>query len=55
VQAEVPTTAMQNLNNDLNNFVVKMAISQAEAVDPGFLIKYIHRVGQYKDAKFILP
>ena len=32
-----------------------MAISQAEAVDLGFLIRYIHRVGQYKDAKFVLP
>lgn len=46
---------MRELSQAMNNFVVKMAVNQADAVDPEFLIKYINRVAQLTDQSFMLP
>lgn len=35
---------MHALNFEMNNFVVKMAVNQADAVDPEFLVSYLNRI-----------
>jgi hypothetical protein len=46
---------MHALNFEMNNFVVKMAINQADAVDPEFLVSYLNRIRKLTVPAYQLP
>jgi hypothetical protein len=51
----VPSKAMHALNSEMNNFVVKMAVNQADAVDPEFLVSYLNRIRKLTVPSYQLP
>lgn len=46
---------MHALNSEMNNFVVKMAVNQADAVDPEFLVSYLNRIRKLTVPSYQLP